>query len=131
MLNLKKLLTKMLIRADVPKFLNATVVKPSATGWTPTYKTVATIADYNAIAVRVQLRVESSSSTDNRVDQFLYFPRLLGNYTQSLAWCSGSSYIRALVSVKWDTNQVGVALINGDISTYYAQIQQVIGLSHI
>ena len=131
MLNLKNLLTKLLIKADVPKRLDSTILKPSAVGWTITYKTVATIANYNAIAVRVQLRVESSSSSDNRVDQFLYFPRPLGNYTQSLAWSSGSSYIRALVSVKWDTNQVGVALINGDISTAYAQIQQVFGLSHI
>lgn len=131
MLNLKKLLTKMLIRADVPKFLNATVVKPSATGWTPTYKTVAAIEDYNAIAVRVMLRVQSSSSVDNRGDQFLYFPRVLGNYSQSISWNDGSTYIRALVSIKWDTNQVGVALINGNISSAYAQIQQVIGLSHI
>lgn len=130
MLNIKKLFTKLLIKADVPKLLNANVVKPSAAGWTPTYKTVDVIADYNAIAVRVQLRVESSSSSDNRIDQFFYFPRPIGNYTQSITWNSGSTYIRALVSVKWDTNQIGVALINGDLSTAYAQISQVFGLSH-
>ena len=58
------------------------------------------------------LRVQSSSSVDNRGDQFLYFPRVLGNYSQSISWNDGSTYIRALVSIKWDTNQVGVALIN-------------------
>ena len=114
----------MLIRADVPKFLNATIVKPSATGWTPLIRLLLAIEDYNAIAVRIMLRVESSSSTDNRVDQFLYFPDCWATI-QSISWNGGSTYIRALVSVKWDTNQVGVALINGDISTSYAQIQRL------
>ena len=47
MLDIKKLLTKLLVKADVPKQLNATIVKPSSTGWERTYKTVSAMADYN------------------------------------------------------------------------------------
>ena len=126
MLDIKKLLTKLLVKADVPKQLNATIVKPSSTGWERTYKTVSAMADYNMIGVRVQI----SSTADNYVDQLLIFYRQIGNWTQSVTWNNGSTYVRGLVTVNWDTNQVGVALINGDINNAFCRISQVVGLSH-
>ena len=126
MLDIKRLLTKLLVKADVPKQLNATVVKPPSTGWDRTYKTVSAIADYNMIGVRFQI----SSTADNYIDQLLIFYRQIGNWTQSITWNNGSTYVRGLVSVNWDTNQVGVALINGDINNAFCRISQVVGLSH-
>lgn len=126
MLDIKRLLTKLLVKADVPKQLNATIVKPSSSGWERTYKTVSAIADYNMIGVRFQI----SSAADNYVDQLLIFYRQIGNWTQSITWNNGSTYVRGLVTVNWDTNQVGVALINGDINNAFCRISQVVGLSH-
>ena len=126
MLDIKKLLTKLLVKADVPKQLNATIVKPSSTGWERTYKTVSAMADYNMIGVRFMI----SSSSDNYIDQMLIFPRTIGNWTQSITWNSGSTYVRGLVTVNWDTNQVVVALINGNINSAFCRISQVVGLSH-
>lgn len=126
MLDIKRLLTKLLVKADVPHQLNATTVKPPSTGWERTYKTVPKMADYNMIGVRFQI----SSTADNYVDQLLIFYRQIGNWTQSMAWNNGSTYVRGLVTVKWDTNQVGVALINGDINNAFCRISQVVGLSH-
>ena len=126
MLDIKKLLTKLLVKADVPKQLNATIVKPPSAGWERTYKTVSAMADYNMIGVRFQI----SSAADNYIDQLLIFYRQIGNWTQSVTWNNGSTYVRGLVTVNWDTNQVGVALINGNINNAYCTIQQVYGLSH-
>ena len=126
MLDIKKLLTKLLVKADVPKQLNATIVKPSSTGWERTYKTVSAMADYNMIGVRFQI----CSAADNYIDQLLIFYRQIGNWTQSITWNNGSTYVRGLVTVNWDTNQVGVALINGDINNAFCRISQVVGLSH-
>ena len=126
MLDIKKLLTKLLVKADVPKQLNATIVKPPSAGWERTYKTVSAMADYNMIGVRFQI----SSAADNYIDQLLIFYRQIGNWTQSMAWNNGSTYVRGLVTVNWDTNQVGVALINGDINNAFCRISQVVGLSH-
>ncbi len=126
MLDIKRLLTKLLVKADVPKQLNATIVKPSSSGWERTYKTVSAIADYNMIGVRFQI----SSAADNYVDQLLIFYRQIGNWTQSITWNNGSTYVRGLVTVNWDTNEVGVALINGDINNAFCRISQVVGLSH-
>ena len=126
MLDIKKLLTKLLVKADVPKQLNATIVKPSSTGWERTYKTVSAMADYNMIGVRFQI----SSAADNYIDQLLIFYRQIGNWTQSVTWNNGSTYVRGLVTVNWDTNEVGVALINGDINNAFCRISQVVGLSH-
>ena len=126
MLDIKKLLTKLLVKADVPKQLNATIVKPSSTGWERTYKTVPAIADYNMIGVRFQI----CSTADNYIDQLLIFYRQIGNWTQSVTWNNGSTYVRGLVTVNWDTNEVGVALINGDINNAFCRISQVVGLSH-
>ena len=126
MLDIKRLLTKLLVKADVPKQLNATIVKPSSSGWERTYKTVSAIADYNMIGVRFMI----SSNSDNYIDQMLIFPRPIGNWTQSITWNNGSTYVRGLVTVNWDTNQVGVALINGDINNAFCRISQVVGLSH-
>ena len=69
---------------------------------------------------------------DTPVDQMLIFPRHIGNWTQSITWYSNVNnvYVRARVTVEWDTNRVGVALINGDVNRYYCQIQQVTGLAH-
>ena len=125
-IDIKKLLTKLLVKADVPKQLDATVVKPSSTGWERTYKTVSAIADYNMIGVRFQI----SSTADNYIDQLLIFYRQIGNWTQSITWNNGSTYVRGLVTVRWDTNEVGVALINGDINNAFCRISQVVGLSH-
>ena len=128
MLNLKKLLARLSTKADVPKLLDASVVKPRATGLSPTYKTVSAIADYNMIGVRFMIHTVG----DIPVDQMLIFPRHVGNWTQSITWYSNSAgvYVRGRVTVEWDTNRVGVALINGDVSRYYCQIQQVAGLAH-
>ena len=126
MLDIKKLLTKLLVKADVPKQLNATIVKPSSTGWERTYKTVSAMADYNMIGVRFQI----CSAADNYIDQLLIFYRQIGNWTQSVTWNDGSTYVRGLVTVNWDTNQVGVALINGNINSAFCRISQVVGLSH-
>ena len=126
MLDIKRLLTKLLVKADVPKQLNATIVKPSSTGWERTYKTVSAMADYNMIGVRFQI----SSAADNYIDQLLIFYRQIGNWTQSVTWNNGSTYVRGLVTVNWDTNEVGVALINGDINNAFCRISQVVGLSH-
>lgn len=127
MLDVKKLLSKLLVKADVPKQLNATIVKPPSIGWERTYKTVSAIADYNMIGVRFQI----CSTKDNYIDQLLIFYRQIGNWTQSITWRNdGSTYVRGLVTVKWDTNQVGVALINGDINNAFCRISQVVGLSH-
>ena len=126
MLDIKKLLTKLLVKADVPKQLNATIVKPSSTGWERTYKTVPAIADYNMIGVRFQI----CSAADNYIDQLLIFYRQIGNWTQSITWNNGSTYVRGLVTVDWDTNEVGVALINGNINSAFCRISQVVGLSH-
>ena len=126
MLDIKKLLTKLLVKADVPKQLNATIVKPSSTGWERTYKTVSAMADYNMIGVRFQI----CSAADNYIDQLLIFYRQIGNWTQSVTWNNGSTYVRGLVTVNWDTNEVGVALINGDINNAFCRISQVVGLSH-
>ena len=126
MLDIKRLLTKLLVKADVPKQLDATTVKPSSTGWERTYKTVSDIADYNMIGVRFQI----CSTADNYVDQLLIFYRQIGNWTQSVTWNNGSTYVRGLVTVNWNTNQVGVALINGDINNAFCRISQVVGLSH-
>ena len=126
MLDIKKLLTKLLVKADVPKQLNATIVKPSSTGWERTYKTVSAMADYNMIGVRFQI----CSTADNYIDQLLIFYRQIGNWTQSVTWNNGSTYVRGLVTVNWDTNEVGVALINGDINNAFCRISQVVGLSH-
>ena len=125
-IDIKKLLTKLLVKADVPKQLDATTVKPPSTGWERTYKTVSAIADYNMIGVRFII----SSGSDNYIDQMLIFPRPIGNWTQSITWNNGSTYVRGLVTLNWDTNQVGVALINGDINNAYCTIQQIYGLSH-
>ena len=125
-IDIKKLLTKLLVKADVPKQLDATTVKPPSGGWERTYKTVSAIADYNMIGVRFMI----SSSSDNYIDQMLIFPRPIGNWTQSITWNNGSTYVRGLVTVNWDTNQVGVALINGDINNAYCTIQQIYGFSH-
>jgi len=126
MLNVKKLLSKLLVKADVPHQLNATTVKPSSIGWGPTYKTVPEMADYNMIGVRFQI----CSTKDNYIDQLLIFYRQIGNWIQSITWNDGSTYVRGRVSVKWDTNQVGVDLINGDINNAFCRISQVVGLSH-
>ena len=128
MLNLKKLLTKLSTKADVPKHLDASIVKPRATGWSPTYKTVSAMANYNMIGVRLMIQIVG----DIPVDQMLIFPRHIGNWTQSITWYSNVNnvYVRARVTVEWDTNRVGVALINGDVNRYYCQIQQVTGLAH-
>lgn len=126
MLDIKRLLTKLLVKADVPKQLNATIVKPSSTGWDWTYKTVPAIADYNMIGVRFMIR----SDSDSYIDQMLIFPRPIGNWTQSITWHNGSTYVRGRVFVNWSTNQIGVALINGDINNAYCTIQQIYGLSH-
>lgn len=126
MLDIKRLLTKLLVKADVPHQLNATTVKPPSAGWERTYKTVSAMADYNMIGVRFQI----SSTADNYVDQLLIFYRQIGNWTQSITWNNGSTYVRGLVTVNWDTNQVGVALINGDINNAFCRISQVVGLSH-
>ena len=126
MLDIKKLLTKLLVKADVPKQLNATIVKPSSTGWERTYKTVSAMADYNMIGVRFQI----CSTADNYIDQLLIFYRQIGNWTQSVTWNNGSTYVRGLVTVDWDTNEVGVALINGNINSAFCRISQVVGLSH-
>ena len=126
MLDIKKLLTKLLVKADVPKQLNATIVKPSSAGWERTYKTVSAMADYNMIGVRFQI----SSAADNYIDQLLIFYRQIGNWTQSITWNNGSTYVRGLVTVDWDTNEVGVALINGNINSAFCRISQVVGLSH-
>ena len=126
MLDIKKLLTKLLVKADVPKQLNATIVKPPSAGWERTYKTVSAMADYNMIGVRFQI----SSAADNYIDQLLIFYRQIGNWTQSVTWNNGSTYVRGLVTVDWDTNEVGVALINGDINNAFCRISQVVGLSH-
>ena len=126
MLDIKRLLTKLLVKADVPKQLNATIVKPSSTGWERTYKTVPAIADYNMIGVRFQI----CSTADNYIDQLLIFYRQIGNWTQSITWNNGSTYVRGLVTVDWDTNEVGVALINGNINSAFCRISQVVGLSH-
>lgn len=126
MLDVKKLLSKLLVKADVPHQLNATTVKPPSTGWERTYKTVPEMADYNMIGVRFQI----SSTADNYIDQMLIFPRPIGNWTQSITWNNGSIYVRGLVTLNWDTNQVGVALINGDINNAFCRISQVVGLSH-
>ena len=126
MLDIKKLLTKLLVKADVPKQLNATIVKPSSTGWERTYKTVSAMADYNMIGVRFQI----CSAADNYIDQLLIFYRQIGNWTQSITWNNGSTYVRGLVTVDWDTNEVGVALINGNINSAFCRISQVVGLSH-
>lgn len=125
-IDIKKLLTKLLVKADVPKQLDATTVKPPSSGWERTYKTVSAIADYNMIGVRFMI----SSDSDNYIDQMLIFPRPIGNWTQSITWNNGSTYVRGLVTVNWDTNQVGVALINGDINNAYCTIQQIYGFSH-
>lgn len=125
-IDVKKLLSKLLVKADVPKQLNATTVKPPSTGWERTYKTVSEMADYNMIGVRFQI----CSTADNYIDQLLIFYRQIGNWTQSMAWNNGSTYVRGLVTVNWDTNQVGVALINGDINNAFCRISQVVGLSH-
>lgn len=125
-IDIKKLLTKLLVKADVPKQLDATIVKPSSAGWYRTYKTVSAIADYNMIGVRFQI----CSTADNYVDQLLIFYRQIGNWTQSVTWNNGSTYVRGLVTLNWDTNQVGVALINGDINNAFCRISQVVGLSH-
>ena len=125
-IDVKKLLSKLLVKADVPKQLNATTVKPSSTGWERTYKTVPEMADYNMIGVRFQI----CSTADNYIDQLLIFYRQIGNWTQSITWNNGSTYVRGLVTVNWDTNQVGVALINGDINNAFCRISQVVGLSH-
>ena len=125
-IDIKKLLTKLLVKADVPKQLDATTVKPPSSGWERTYKTVSAIADYNMIGVRFMI----SSSSDNYIDQMLIFPRPIGNWTQSITWNNGSTYVRGLVTVDWDTNEVGVALINGNINSAFCRISQVVGLSH-
>lgn len=125
-IDIKKLLTKLLVKADVPKQLDATIVKPSSAGWDRTYKTVSAIADYNMIGVRFQI----CSTADTYVDQLLIFYRQIGNWTQSVTWNNGSTYVRGLVTLNWDTNQVGVALINGDINNAFCRISQVVGLSH-
>lgn len=125
-IDIKKLLTKLLVKADVPKQLDAITVKPPSSGWERTYKTVSAIADYNMIGVRFQI----CSTEDNYVDQLLIFYRQIGNWTQSITWNNGSTYVRGLVTLNWDTNQVGVALINGDINNAFCRISQVVGLSH-
>lgn len=125
-IDIKKLLTKLLVKADVPKQLDATVVKPPSSGWERTYKTVSAIADYNMIGVRFQI----CSTEDYYIDQLLIFYRQIGNWTQSVTWNNGSTYVRGLVTLNWDTNQVGVALINGDINNAFCRISQVVGLSH-
>ena len=126
MLDIKRLFTKLLVKADVPKQLDVTIVKPPSSGWERTYKTVSDIADYNMIGVRFQI----CSTADNYIDQLLIFYRQIGNWTQSITWNNGSTYVRGLVTVNWDTNQVGVALINGDINNAFCRISQVVGLSH-
>ena len=125
-IDIKKLLTKLLVKVDVPKQLDVTIVKPPSSGWERTYKTVSDIADYNMIGVRFQI----CSTADNYIDQLLIFYRQIGNWTQSITWNNGSTYVRGLVTVNWDTNQVGVALINGDINNAYCTIQQIYGFSH-
>ena len=125
-IDIKKLLTKLLVKVDVPKQLDVTIVKPPSSGWERTYKTVSDIADYNMIGVRFQI----CSTADNYIDQLLIFYRQIGNWTQSITWNNGSTYVRGLVTVNWDTNQVGVALINGDINNAFCRISQVVGLSH-
>lgn len=125
-IDIKKLLTKLLVKADVPKQLDVTIVKPPSSGWERTYKTVSAIADYNMIGVRFQI----CSTEDNYIDQLLIFYRQIGNWTQSVTWNNGSTYVRGLVTLNWDTNQVGVALINGDINNAFCRISQVVGLSH-
>ena len=125
-IDIKKLLTKLLVKVDVPKQLDVTIVKPPSSGWERTYKTVSDIADYNMIGVRFQI----CSTADNYIDQLLIFYRQIGNWTQSITWNNGSTYVRGLVTLNWDTNQVGVALINGDINNAFCRISQVVGLSH-
>lgn len=127
MLDIKRLLTKLLVKADVPHQLNATEVKPSATGWNWTYKTVGAIANYNLVGVRFMIR----SGSDNYVDQMLIFPRYIGNWAQSITWHNGSTYVRGRVIVNWSTNQIGVALINGNINNAYCTIQQVYGFARL
>ena len=95
-IDIKKLLTKLLVKADVPKQLDATTVKPPSSGWERTYKTVSAIADYNMIGVRFMI----SSDSDNYIDQMLIFPRPIGNWTQSITWNNGSTGITDLLMLE-------------------------------
>ena len=127
MLDIKRLLTKLLVRVDVPHQLNATEVKPSSTGWNWTYKTVPDIADYNMIGVRFMIK----TTADIPIDQMLIFPRYIGNWAQSITWHNGSTYVRGRVFVNWSTNQIGVALINGNVSSAYCSIAQIYGFARL
>ena len=110
---------------SLPKQLDDTELIPSKVGWGMTTKTVSQIANYNLVAVRFCIR----TANDRPFDALLLFPRLMGNWVQSIAWRGDdNTYIRGRCTIDWSKNEVGVDLINGALETAYCSAQQVYGL---
>lgn len=113
MLNVKKLLTKILNRTSVVQILASTTRRPTTTGWTPTYISVPNLGEYDTVYVRciVYGKIE-----------FLTFIRASGADSYSLTvtdtyYSSGTyTYGRMAVTCDWGNNRVGLSTINGEKS---------------
>lgn len=111
MLNVKKLLTKILNRTAITQILASTTRRPTTTGWNPAYISVPNLGDYDVIYVRciVYGRIE-----------FLTFLRASGATSYSLncteAFYDGGTWVygRMLVQCDWGNDRIGLSTVNGD-----------------
>lgn len=113
MLNVKKLLTKILSRTAITQILDSTTRRPTTTGWNPAYISVPNLGDYDVVNVRCLCygRIE-----------FMTFLRASGADSYSLT-CTETfnnngvwTYGRMLVQCDWGNNRIGLSTINGDRS---------------
>ena len=113
MLNVKKLLTKILSRVSIVQILDSTTRRPTTTGWNPAYISVPNLGDYDVIYVRCLVY--------GRID-FLTFLRATSTDSYSLtatdAWYANGTwtYGRMLVQCDWGNDRIGLSVINGENS---------------
>ena len=108
MIDVKKLMTKILSYMRINNLRSSTELHPTGTGWTPTYTSVPGLGDYNTIYIMAHVY---------GLVTVICFPKLSTSYSQQITdtyYSNGTyAYGRLLLTVDWENEQVGMSTING------------------
>ncbi len=109
MIDMKKLLAKILSYMRINNLRSSTELHPAGTGWTVTYTSIPGLRDYSTIYIRVHVY---------GLVTVVAFPRFTtDHYSQTITdtyYANGTyTYGRLLITVDWENEQVGISAVNG------------------
>lgn len=128
MLDIKKLLTKILSYFTIVRLDNDAKIYPTVTGWSPSYTTISNLNKYNMIYLRVFVKGTGILMFFPRIDNANYYTQYFDDaYWNGSAWTFG----RMLIQVDWANNRIGLSIINGAIADKDMYVQGVWGTNRV